>query len=238
MIPFKRRLLWVETNGSPHSLLWLSFLAGGLLVARIAYSREVTHAYLLWNLFLAWLPLLFATLAWRGRRLPARAVSGVLWLLFLPNAPYLITDLIHLAPSARAPLWYDAVLLFTSALGGLLLGLRSLHMIHLLVRRRLGAAPGWLFVVVVSALTGLGVYIGRFLRWNSWDAFLHPLSLSADLMHSLSNPDLRLRMLVFVLLFAALNIFSYLFLFGAVARSSERDARYLVRAMRWAGFNR
>ena len=201
-------------------------------------SPTVTHVYLLWNLFLAWLPLVFATLVWRSRRLLTRAVSGVLWLLFLPNAPYLITDLIHLAPLAGAPLWYDAVLLFTSALGGLLLGLRSLHLIHLLVRRRLGAVPGWLFIFVVSTLTGLGVYIGRFLRWNSWDAFLHPLSLSADLMHNLSNPDLLLRMLVFVLLIAMLNIFSYLFLFGAVASPSERESRYLVRAMRWAGFNR
>jgi uncharacterized membrane protein len=94
---------------------------------------------------------------------------GALWLLFFPNAPYIVTDLIHLRDRSPVPIWFDAVMLFSFALTGLCLAFVSLLLFHRIVERRRGTPAGWIVVVVVSCLTGFGVYLGRYPRWNSWD---------------------------------------------------------------------
>jgi uncharacterized membrane protein len=184
-----------------------SLVAVGLLLLRIAYARHANHLFLSWNLFLAWIPLLLALLARRFRKRPLLAVAlGFLWLLFLPNAPYLVTDLIHLKPTTQAPLWYDLGMLFSFAFVGLALGLHSLHIMQGLVRGRFGALAGWTFALAAAVLSGLGIYIGRFLRWNSWELFLHPTRLTSDLLATLTAPGSLLKLLAVVFLFAALTI--------------------------------
>lgn len=193
--------------------LWLalalaSLAAVGMFAARMVYSGQITFVFLLWNLFLAWLPLVFA---WILVRAPHTAViSGPLWLLFLPNAPYIVTDLIHLRLHTMVPIWYDTMMLFTFALTGLLLGLVSLYLVHVQVERRLGQLPGWLFVALVLSLSSYGVYIGRFLRWNSWDIFTQPLTLFNDMLHSLVAPELFLRTWTMTALLTCVLAFAYL----------------------------
>lgn len=166
--------------------------ATSLVAARWWYSGTPAYLFLVWNLFLAWVPLLAALAAvrWRRHILPC-TVMGSLWLLFLPNAPYITTDLIHLGrwshPGAP-PLWYDLLLLLAFALIGLGLGFYSLGAMQALVSRRYGWAAGWFFVVVTLNLSSLGVYVGRFLRWNSWDLLLRPAGVLADLHAILLNP--------------------------------------------------
>ena len=168
------------------TLLLASIAATTLIVLRAWYSGRLLYSFLLWNLFLAWLPFLFA---WAAYRKPVTAVfNGPLWLLFFPNAPYLVTDFIHLHQFDAVPIWYDAIMLFTFALTGLLLGFLSLYMMQSLVARRLGSIMSWLFVVAAVGMSGYGVYIGRFLRWNSWDVFRQPATLLADIANSLLNP--------------------------------------------------
>jgi uncharacterized membrane protein len=103
-----------------------------------------------------------------------------LWLLFLPNAPYILTDLIHLVPLASqpdVPLWLLLAMLLSCAGTGTLLGYLSLMQIHSAVEQNFGRTAGWSVAIGSLTLCGFGIYIGRFLRWNSWDAFANPISL-------------------------------------------------------------
>ncbi len=168
------------------TLLFASIVATTMVAVRFVYSGELRFIFLVWNLFLAWLPLLFA---WMATRWPATAVIyGPLWLLFFPNAPYLVTDLIHLGRAPGAPIWYDALVLFTFALTGLILGVLSLYFMQSLVARRFNNWISWFFVIITTGLSGYGVYVGRFLRWNSWDIFTQPRTLAYDMFNSLANP--------------------------------------------------
>ena len=117
-----------------------------------------------------------------------RPLLGAAWLAFFPNAPYLVTDLIHLRTRAFVPVWYDAIMVFAFALTGLCLAFLSLWLVHRLVERRLGKAAGWLFVAVVAGLSGFGVYLGRYPRWNSWDVVTRPGELMADVAAHVQRP--------------------------------------------------
>ena len=158
------------------ALLAASVLCVGLLEIRIRETGDGFYRFLVWNLFLAWVPLALAAAAYALLR---RGVDGlvaallVAWLLFFPNAPYLLTDFIHLE-EGPAPLWYDALMLSAFAWTGLLVGFASLYLVQIILRRALGAAAAWLGVFGALALASIGVYIGRFVRLNSWDVLVHP----------------------------------------------------------------
>lgn len=189
------------------TLLLASIVATTMIVLRAWYSGRLLYTFLLWNLFLAWLPFLFA---WAAYRKPfISVVYGPLWLLFFPNAPYLVTDLIHLRQFDTVPIWYDAIMLFTFALTGLMLGFLSLYMMQSLVARRFGSLWSWLFVVAAVGMSGYGVYVGRFLRWNSWDVFRQPGSLLADVANSLFNPAYSLKTYTVSLSLSAIMLFAY-----------------------------
>ena len=153
-----------------------SVLCVGLLELRIHETGDGYYRFLVWNLFLAWVPLALAAVAYsRSRRGvdPLTSALLVAWLLFFLNAPYLLTDFIHLA-QGPAPLWYDALMLSAFAWTGLLLGFASLYLVQLNLRGQFGVALSWLGVFGSLVLASIGVYIGRFVRLNSWDVLLHP----------------------------------------------------------------
>lgn len=191
-------------------LVTISAFSVALVAARIWYSGQITFIFLVWNLFLAWLPLAFAWLALRWQKRPFFALPMFfLWLLFLPNAPYLVTDLIHLAPRDPVPLWYDMILLLDFALVGVLLGFVSLRMMQTLVNGRFGGAAGWLFAIMALGASSLGIYIGRFLRWNSWDIFLRPMPLLQDIWNQLLQPrTLAISGMLALIMIAAYIIFT------------------------------
>jgi uncharacterized membrane protein len=150
--------------------------ASALCVATVALREHHTgsdfYRFLIWNLVLAWVPLVLALAAYASARRGARGTSvafGVLWLLFFPNAPYLLTDFIHLRETPATPLWYDALMLASFAWTGLVLGYASLYLMQMIWQRAVGTLS-WLGVVAALALASLGVYVGRFLGFNSWDA--------------------------------------------------------------------
>ena len=188
-------------------LMIASMAPVGMVVARILYTQHISHLFLVWNLFLAWIPLGLALLAWRTRRRPFLAAAlGFLWLLFLPNAPYLVTDLIHLRPNPTVPMWYDLGMLFSFAFAGLALGLRSLQLMQGIVKERFGVLAGWIFALTICLISSFGIYIGRFLRWNSWEFLLHPGRLTADVLDHLASPDALLRLFTIVILFGSVTI--------------------------------
>jgi len=185
---------------------------------RTLLSGSIDYAFLVWNLFLAWIPLglAYAISTYTGRRRSPLMFSlpaiMLLWLIFFPNAPYLLTDFQHLGiPRSGVPLWFDTLLLIWFAWTGLLIGLVSLFLMHGFVRREFGRLVGWFFVTGVGFLTGLGIYIGRFLRWNSWDLFLDPLVRMSDFMYYASHPSMR--SIMFIGAFSAFFLFSYISLY-------------------------
>ena len=201
------------------ALLFASAVAVTLTLLRVEWTRNWRYLSLAWNLFLAWLPLAFALAVYhrhqRGERHGWKFYSlALLWLLFLPNAPYIFTDLIHLTTSFFPHFWVDLALVLLVAFTGFLLGFMSLYLMQSIVTDRLGKAAGWVFILGATALSSYGIYLGRFLRWNSWDIVVHPLGLSHDIGHLAAHPLANPHSLAFLGLFAIFLFLGYLMLYA------------------------
>lgn len=194
-----------RVRGRAAAALAVPAVAAALWVVRTTWAG-VALEFLPWNLFLAGIPWVaaLAFVAARGRA--ALAASGAAWLLFLPNAPYLLTDLVHLRPRAGVPHSFDVLLFGAFALAGCVLGWSSLELVHTRLARALGRVRAAAVVVLVLFLVGFGVYLGRFLRWNSWDVVVEPGALAAEAVAALATP----RALAFSLAFGALVGAGYL----------------------------
>lgn len=193
-----------------------SAFCAALLLVRIQLTGHLTLAFLGWNLVLAWVPLVLSLLvAWRDTSTRVGTFFvGAAWLAFFPNAPYLVTDLIHLRARGFVLLVYDAILVFAFALTGLCIAFVSLRLMHGLVERALGRAVGWLFVAVVAVLSGFGVFLGRFLRWNSWDLLTRPGELLATLASGAQDPLAHLGALGVTAVMGALVAATYVMFFA------------------------
>jgi uncharacterized membrane protein len=174
------------------SLVLATALCLGALVVRWIYSDAGAYRFLGWNLFLAWIPLLAALAVYDGRRRGATLLQllpvAAVWLLFLPNAPYLLTDLGHLGSRDDAPLWFDIALFGSFAWTGMLLGFLSIFIVQGIVRRAAGPVWSWVLVGASLAASSFGIYLGRSLGWNSWDFFVRPGALLQDIWARLADP--------------------------------------------------
>ncbi|HEV2295530.1 MAG TPA: DUF1361 domain-containing protein [Tepidisphaeraceae bacterium] len=160
------------------------------LGTRYGFTGSTRYRFLVWNLLLAWLPYGIAvgilylspdserrdgSCRERRRFQPWMILLGVSWLLTLPNGPYILTDVVHLMNGKRPfRWWFDAGLVLSFAMTGCFLAVASMRIMHDRVRRRSNELMGWAFVLAVSILCGLGIYLGRFLRFNSWDVLTEP----------------------------------------------------------------
>jgi uncharacterized membrane protein len=196
-------------------LLAVAFLfSAALVIVRVKKTQLVTYFFLLWNLFLAVVPLVVAYLmyAWlngRGQKVAFYAMA-MLWLLFYPNAPYIITDFIHLKARHNIPLWYDTLLIFSFAWNGFVAGLVSVRYFHLTALRFLPKYLVWFVILVVFVLSSLGIYLGRFLRWNSWDILSNPMPLLTDIFERVSSPEEHPRTMAMIMLFSVFSFLAYL----------------------------
>lgn len=196
-----------------------------LLVARWVWSGHPAFLFLAWNLVLAAVPAVASTFLGRAARRRAHALSQagwfLAWLLFLPNAPYIVTDFIHLHARPGAPLWFD-IALFTSFAGtGLLLGYASTAEVQRVLRDRFGAAAAWVVVVGSLVLSGFGIYLGRFLRWNSWDVVADPLGRLGALVAGAVDPAAHPKPVAVTLVYGVGLVLGYVALRLMV--SAERD---------------
>jgi uncharacterized membrane protein len=215
------------------SLMLSTAVFVALLALRLTRTDALDHLHLLWNLFLAWLPFLSALAAYNLYKRQSRlnwlviAACAAAWLLFFPNAPYVVTDLGHLYPREGVPFWYDLLLVATFVWTGLFLGLVSLYLMQTLVRNTAGPAAGWAFALGVVGLSSFGVYLGRFRRWNSWDVLFSPWELLADIWVRVRHPIAHYQAFVFSLLFAAFFVSAYLMLiaFTHLSREPQRMER-------------
>lgn len=185
-------------------------ICAALFFIRVRLTGSTYFEFMLWNLFLASLPLVFALLLPRARTFSRALPLLAVWLLFFPNAPYVLTDLIHLRPHAGVPLWYDLVMLLAFALTSLWIGFQSLHLVQVWITRHTTVRTGWLMVLFIMPLTGFGIYLGRFQRWNSWDIVTRPMALIKDMASLALDPVRHPGVWSFTLLFSVLLLLAYL----------------------------
>jgi uncharacterized membrane protein len=193
MIPFIKQY---------RKLLLLMVFTAVLHLLRVGYCHNADFAFLLWNMFLALLPLYFSYRLRRhqGHKAAAYCWAG-LWLLFFPNAAYIITDLLHLHERPPVPRWFDLVLLFSAATSGLMSGLLSLRETEQWLRTKLQPQKIQAILFLVMLLNGFGIYLGRFLRWNSWDLFIHPFRLGRNIGMHIADPGSYLKCWTITLVF-------------------------------------
>jgi uncharacterized membrane protein len=198
-----------------------------LLALRIARSNSFLFSFLVWNLFLAAVPfaaslIIEALDAYRHVR-PLQWTCFAVCLLFLPNAPYIITDLIHLGVRPPIPLWYDVLMLLSCAGAGLLLGYASVMTVHRIVTKHYGTVIGWIIALGALFLSAFGIYLGRFLRWNSWELLTDPLPLFNDIAARIMNPLQYPRTFAVTGLFGIALCVGYIALDVVVESESERQ---------------
>jgi uncharacterized membrane protein len=199
------------------ALLAASLLSMGILAVRIHHTGSHHYTFLLWNLFLAWLPLIAASAAFVLARRGSTALAGVfvvVWLLFFPNAPYVLTDFVHLGGGGPSPLWYDALMLASFAWTALMLGFLSLYLIQAIVAARASAAWGWVVVVVALALASFGIYLGRFAGFNSWDAVIRPRHVLSEIGEETNSPIHDPKMVAALLALTAALVIGYLVVYA------------------------
>ena len=174
-------------------ILSLSMLFGcGMVMARTIYTGEGDFLFLLWNLFLAYIPYFLSawlthTPTWAAY--PRKFIPVLLvWILFIPNSFYILTDLFHLGGHRGAPLWYDLILIISFAWNGLMLGILSVRQIEKMVELYIPGKTTWAFLYPVMLLNALGIYIGRYLRFNSWDIITNPFELVTDIARMILHP--------------------------------------------------
>lgn len=154
-----------------------------MILVRFIYTGKYAFIFLVWNLFLAWIPFIISGLfkkivnadKWK------QVIIFFIWILFFPNALYIVTDLIHLEQETSVPKWYDVVLLFSSSAIGVIMAFVSLLRIENFLTYKFNCRLVEVIVFSILFLGSFGVYLGRFLRWNSWDIVSNPIGLLSSI---------------------------------------------------------
>lgn len=212
-----------------YALLISNGVSALLFMLRSLESGSSRYWFMLWNLFLAWLPLLFAWVLTRQLQV-TRWLSwqniglSVLWLGFLPNSFYLISDLIHLHETGEVSLLYDSVMFMSIILNGLIAGFMSMFLLHRSLLRRLGSLRAYVAMNCVLIACSYAIYLGRTLRWNTWDVLINPAALLFDITSSIIEPTANLQSLVTTFIFFVLLSSSYAVIWELV-RALRADNR-------------
>jgi uncharacterized membrane protein len=213
---FERLIRRHRSRGGIFAALLLASLTSTLLVvARVFHTGRLTYAFLVFNLALAWIPLALAAAVDSFDEWPTRAgrtltgAAGAAWLVFFPNAPYLMTDLMHLRVQNNRLLWLDLTALQAFAWTGLFLGFVSLALVQQVVARRVGRALSWLFACAMIGASAFGIYLGRFRRWNSWDVVFNPAGLLQDAASTLVHPFANVQVLAYCAVLGAFLFTAY-----------------------------
>lgn len=198
-------------------ILHLSLLFSvSMVLARVFYMGQSYFMFMLWNLFLAYIPFLLSSLFIDRPMLIDKKLLfiplALLWLVFIPNTFYMLTDLFHLNEPHAMPLWFDTLLIVSFSWNGLLLGIISVQQMESVMRIFLGKYTAPIFLYPVFFLNALGVFIGRFLRYNSWDVITDPLGLVKDIVLLVLHPFHFVSAWGMVAGFSTFLLLCYLFL--------------------------
>ncbi len=191
MVSKPRTNRWFETEVE----YWLAIsvvFSIGLAVTGSVFSGRLILGFLVWNLFLGFVP--YAISRWMKRNIQWNtnrfvfSICLVVWLLFIPNSFYIVTDLFHLGSFTTIPLWFELTVILSFAWNGLLLGVLSVHQVEKLIAGFLPGGARVIFIYPVMFLKALGVYIGRYMRFNSWDVITNPFTLVKDIAELALHP--------------------------------------------------
>jgi uncharacterized membrane protein len=227
------------------SLVALSVACTAMLKWRMHHTGSWRYGFLTWNLLLAWVPLAAAVacdaVAQRRGRLRGLAAApfALVWLAFLPNAPYLCTDLIHLTPLPGVPFWYDQLMLVAYGVTGVLIGVASMLVMRDVVARLAGRLAGAVVISGGAVLAAFGIYLGRFERLNSWELFSRPSVVIQESRQYLVEPLTHSHALEWTLFFSVFLLVTYVCVSGIAEEASRLlltlSRRYSPRAMRIDG---
>ncbi|MEO8711828.1 MAG: DUF1361 domain-containing protein, partial [Parafilimonas sp.] len=175
----------------------------GLLAMRAVYAGSIAYFFYPWNLFLALIPVYFSGLLLKQKTLNYKSILLLgLWLLFLPNAPYLVTDIFHFEARPPVPLWFDLMLVVSGAWNGILLCMISLFRVEKFLNTRCKTKYTEAIIFLLLIFCGYGIYIGRYLRYNSWDVVTDPVNILRSSSHHIYHPFQNLNVWVFTFVFA------------------------------------
>lgn len=219
----KERLKALLADKAMVALLAMSVFSLLITCARIAYTEKSHFVFLTWNLFLGFIPLFIASIMYYGRirNKVVCLIFGFIWLVFFPNAPYLLTDFIHLGYGTSVPVWLDMILILNYGFTGLYYGFQSLWMIEQILEEVFHLKRTWTLAVILLFLSSFGVYLGRFLRWNSWDILGHLDNIFVDILEVFVRPYSNRSAWVFTLLFGILlNLLYVVFKISGATKST------------------
>lgn len=187
------KLLLPQAHKQHRTLYVLAAFCICLLLVRAKLTHSVFFFFLIWNLFLAYIPVWITTqlidkVQWIEKKHYFYPLF-LCWLLLLPNAPYIITDFIHLQRELDVPVWFDVLLLISFSVTGLLFGLASMKHMYNILAGQFGKQSAKGIIAFVCLLSAYGIYLGRYLRYNSWDILHKPLMLLGDIIASFTDPS-------------------------------------------------
>ncbi len=175
------------------AIITANLLSVALVINRMVFSDSYRYAFMLWNILLAAIPVFLSL--WLVQRIrkygwlrTGQVILSVVWLAFLPNSFYLVTDFIHLQPSFEADILYDITMLASFMVNGLILGSISLMLIHRELAKRLSPRQTTGLIMLLLLGSSFAIYLGRFTRWNTWDLVLQPAGLLFDVSDRFINP--------------------------------------------------
>ncbi len=191
----------------------LLIFIGVLILFRVFYSGSLRYITMSWNIFLAWVPYILShyfTSYRRKEKWKQFFLFGT-WLLFFPNALYILTDLVHLQDDTNMPWWFDTILVFCSSFVGLVMAFISLYKTEQYIRSIFHKRQVMFLISLILFISSFGVYLGRFQRWNSWDVIQDPVALGFDILYKVVNPLDNYKVWAFTILFTVVYSFLYFF---------------------------
>ncbi len=208
-------------------LLLTTIIASGLVILRVYLTLHMTYLFLLWNLFLAWIPFFISRYMKYSNTSQRKWYLNLLlfgtWLLFFPNAPYILTDLVHLKQRSDMPYWYDMMILLFFCFNSLFLGIASMIHMKRVINKFFRNSISHIIILLILTMTSLGVYIGRFERYNSWDVFTDPVNLFRDVYGLLLNAGEDLRFLYMFISLSILLIINYFTVMYLVLEMNQKE---------------
>jgi len=168
-------------------IFYLSIYSVLLVVFRVFVTNSLFYVFMIWNLFLAFIPYFISSFIhhYSSNKI---IFFFIPWLLFLPNAPYILTDLFHLQQGNLMPIWFDLLLLLTFSVTGMLLYFISLKQMYDVLAKKYSLSTSNFVIYSCIFLSSFGIYLGRYLRWNSWEIISHPIKLFQDILQRFINP--------------------------------------------------
>ncbi len=219
-------MLQTNISRSTQGLIALSLLCFILVGLRITVKDEWRFSFLVWNLFLAWIPFWLTSIAAKLQEKTRNRAPVILilaaWLLFFPNSPYIITDLLHIKNYSQNILWFDSLLIFIFAFTGLIIALHSLQKAHELFLHHFKSIWAWALVLACTILAGFGIYLGRYCRLNSWDFLQGPSWFFGRIFQQFENPLTFKVTLTFGFMLFVLHCIFYYFYAPVNSKNSEK----------------